>query len=203
MKVIILILLALFIFAIFLKKSRKNTNVVQKTLPDNEIENDKLIVVKEADESVLKKVISDFCETYNENGYVVLPRLTKMRDREYAITFPYDVDFSTLCFFVNYLVYPIDIDWFYPNVLAWATLKQKEDQDIPQQCMGKKVMLYVAGDDTDSDNVFLTNEDNISFEISFTFRAKNYKPLNSLKRPFSLPTTDKDSLSGKLSEDFK
>ncbi|MDR2840667.1 MAG: hypothetical protein LBV75_05315 [Paludibacter sp.] len=202
MKVIYLILAVVFIVGILLIKTKKTGTVVANTLPNTEKENDKLVVVKEANESDLKKAISDFCHTYNENDYAVLPRFIRITDREYAITFPYDVNFDKFCFFVNYLKYPIGIDRFSPNVLAWTTLNQ-EDHYAPKQCIGKKVMLYIADDDTEYDNVFLTNEGNIGFKIDFAFNSKNDKPLDFPKKNYSLPTVDKDSLSEKLFEDFR
>jgi hypothetical protein len=203
MTTIFLILAVALIFGIFLIRAKKTGNVVaNKTLPDIEKENDKLIVVKEADETDIKKAISDFCRNYNEKEYIALPKLTKIRNREYAITFPYDIRFDTFCFLVNYLKYPIDIDGFYPNVLGWATLAQ-EDRFIPQQCIGKKIMFYLADDDTEYDNVFLTTEDNMGFKIDFALNSKNNKPLDFPKKYFLLPTIDKDSLREKLSEDFK
>ena len=102
---------------------------------------------------------------YNkESGKAVL-RLSSINSGTFAVTFPYDIDFATFCFAVNFLKYPVDIKWD-AQVRAWATIKQG-DEWVTEKSVNKKVMLYLAEDDKEYDNVFLTTQDNIGYKLGF------------------------------------
>lgn len=162
--------------------------------------NDKLMVVKGVDYDDLKKALIEFCNLYNNEKFQALLHLTKISDREFAITFPYDIDFEIYCYFVNYIYYPMDIKWK-PTVTAWTTTKQG-DTWIEENAMNKKVMLFVPENDAEHDNVFMTTEDNTGYKLGFAM-GENSQPLDTPKINFMPPTVDQNTLSGKQTEDFQ
>src|ERR1700750_254632 len=65
------------------------------------IDNDKIVVIKGANYNNIKKAIQQFCNMYNQQDYAAIPNLTKINDSLFVITFPHDLSFDMLCFFVN------------------------------------------------------------------------------------------------------
>ena len=126
--------------------------------------------------------------------------LTKISDNEFAITFPYDIDFEIYCYFVNYIYYPMDIKWK-PTVMAWATTNHG-DTWVKEDAMNKKVILFVPEDDTEYDNVFMTTENNIGYKLGFAI-GENSQRLDAPKITFVTPTFDVNTFPGKQTEDFQ
>ncbi|MEK7227852.1 MAG: hypothetical protein AAB681_00665 [Patescibacteria group bacterium] len=200
MKIFLTIIGAVLLFWLIstMLAGKKPEAVISK--PAEYIPNDKLVVVKNAQYDDLKKVLNDFCAIYNSDKLVVTPRLTKISDTEFTITFPYDTDFVTYSFLVNYLKYPKDIKSWNADVNAWLTTKSS-DQWITEKSANKKVRLFLALDDREYDNVFLTTEDNIGYKLGFA-AGETSQLLGSPKEPYIAPTVDINSLTGKTSEDF-
>jgi hypothetical protein len=169
-------------------------------LPVLEKTNDKIIVVDNADLPNMKKALSGFCDIYNKNDYTALPRLWQLTSDSFAVTFPYDVDFATFCFAVNFLKYPINIKW-HAQVRAWATTKPGDDW-ITYKSMNKQVMLYLAIDDMEYDNVFLTTSDNIGYKLGFAV-GKEKQLLTAPKEKFIAPTVAISSLNSDDYIDFR
>ena len=167
--------------------------------PTQENPNDKLVVVKGADYETLKKVLVEFCNMYNKETFQAQPRLFKLSDREFAITFPYDINFEIYCYFINYIPNPMDIKW-QPSISAWATTKPT-DTWITEKSANKKVMLFISDDDTEHDNVFLTTDNNIGYKLGFAV-GEEKQLLDSPKKRFTAPTVDINSLKDKQVEDF-
>jgi len=168
--------------------------------PLQEKPNDKLVVVRDADYDNLKKALIEFCNMYNKEKFQAQPRLVKVSDREFAITFPYDIDFEIYCYFVNYIEYPMDIKW-QPNIIAWTTTKQT-DKWVSDKSVNKKVMLFIADDDNEHDNVFLTTEDNIGFKLGFAV-GEEKQPLDSPKKKYISPSVELSVLTDKSTENFQ
>ena len=168
--------------------------------PAHENPNDKLIVVKDADYETLRKVLIEFCNMYNKESFQAQPRLIKFSDGELAITFPYDINFEIYCYFINYIPNPMDIKW-QPRVTAWATTKSS-DTWITEKTANKKVMLFLADDDTEHDNVFLTTEDNIGYKLGFAF-GEEKQSLATPKKKYISPTVDINSLTDKHAENLQ
>lgn len=207
MKITLLIIGLIVVVTIILIKFRKskpeNENTSRppdETLPKQLKQNDKLVIVKNAYYSDLKKVVIGFCNMYNNEAYIALPRIIKLAERDFAITFPYDIDFEFFCFFVNYLKYPMDISWT-AETIGWTTIKQDEGR-VAKDAFNKKVMLFVPDDDTDGDNVYFTTADNIGFKHGFAVR-EGKQILETPKKLFLKPQIDITELADKEFEDFK
>lgn len=196
----LIILVAVVIVALILKACTTTDQAKQDTSrppadikPTTPVENDKLIVVSNVNADEIKKALTEFCNIYNKKDYAVLPRITTLSQTSFAVTFPYDTDFATFCFAVNYLKYPVDIKW-HSQVFAWVTTKQGDDW-ITEKSINKKVMLFLADDDKEYDNVFLTTQDNIGYKLGFA-AGEEKQLLQVPKEPYAQSTTDIESLIG-------
>jgi hypothetical protein len=154
------------------------------------VENDKIIFVSNINAEDIKKALIDFCNIYNKEKYIAIPRLTTRSPNSFVVTFPFDTDFVTFCYAVNYLKYPIDIKVL-PIVTAWATTKEGEDW-ITDKSKNKKVMLFLADDDNEFDNVFMTTEDNIGYKLGFAIGKEKQllKAPKELYRPQAIGVND-------------
>jgi hypothetical protein len=168
--------------------------------PVVEKKNDKLIVVSNVKHDDIKSVLVKFCNIYNKNSYQALPRLAQINASTFAITFPYDINFTTFCFMVNFMKYPVDVNWD-SQVMAWATAK-RSDGWVTDKCIGKKVMLFVADDDREYDNVFLTTRDNIGYKLGFA-TGKEKQLLDTPKQKFTEPEIDINNLKTLKFEDIE
>lgn len=133
--------------------------------PTQFVENDKLVIVKGISLAAVKTILEQFCNMYNQEAYTFLPRLTVLDDC-FVVTFPYDVSFTNLCWFVNYAYYPcLDLEEQIPDVKAWAT----GEQGVWGQndWVGKRVMLYIPSGDEEHDKAYLTTEYNVSYKLGF------------------------------------
>ena len=133
-------------------------------------ENDKVILVKGWDESEIKKIIRDFIQTYERNGY---PAYTIEHHKEsgnlYRLTFPQDIHPRLFTFLVNYLAYPFDLDLKNRSIIVGGrtTLSPGFDQ-IDSQFVGKNAILYIPENDRERSVVYLRTESGVTLANSFT-----------------------------------
>jgi hypothetical protein len=137
----------------------------QSTLPTQTKQNDKLVLVKGTSQADFKHVLTGFCNMYNKENFQAQPRLTKLTEREFVITFPYNMDFEIFCYFINYIEYPMELTWS-PDLTAWTTTKNS-DTWITERSANKKAMLFIPTDDTEHDNIYMTTQDNIGYKLGF------------------------------------
>ena len=167
---------------------------------DHETINDKLIIVNNAKHEDVRKAILAFSKMSNEGDLTVVSRLFKISETASAITFPYDVSFEQLCYLVNYLKYPTDINYD-AEVTGWAGTRQT-DQWITEKLVGKAVMLYLSDEDTEYDNVFMTTSDNTGYKLGFAV-GEETQILDRPQKQYSPPPISKQELTGKTSEDLR
>jgi hypothetical protein len=172
----------------------------QSALQTLKKQNDKLVVIKGVSYSDLKGVITGFCNMYNKESFQARPRLTKFTEREFAITFPYDIDFEIFSYFINYIEYPMELQWA-ADVTAWATTKSS-DTWITGKSANKHAMLFIPTDDTDHDNVYMTTQDNIGYKLGFAM-GEEKQLLDTPKRRFVLPEIELSELVNREFEDFR
>lgn len=139
----------------------------ENLLPKQESPNDKVVLVDNISRAEIIQIINSFCNLYNKKDFAALPRLYEITEKQFAITFPFDLDFETYCFFVNFAHYPTGFDKSI-DVIAWTTTKQGETW-ITDKSANKKVMLFIPADDKDYDNVYLTTNDNIGYKLGFAY----------------------------------
>ncbi len=137
---------------------------------------------------------------YNEERYQAQPRLIKITEREFGITFPFDIDFEIFCYFINYIQYSMDFDKSF-KVTGWATTKSG-DKWVAEESVNKKVMLFIPSDDIDHDHVFMTTIDNIGFKLGFAMGEES-QWLDLPKNKYTPPTVDIVELINKEHTDFR
>ncbi|PWK75431.1 hypothetical protein LX99_03925 [Mucilaginibacter oryzae] len=182
-------------------QSAQNTIRPQdEELPKVQKENDKLILVNNVQQNDIENALTTFCNMYNKDSFVALPRVVTISSNSFVVTFPYDTDFVTFCYVINFLKYPVDIKW-QSKVTAWVTTKASDDW-ITDKSKNKKVMLFLAEDDNEYDNVFMTTEDNISYKLGFA-AGKEKQLLSILKEPYRAPSIQIKNLEGLPFKDIK
>ena len=179
---------------------RDTTRPSQEHLPVQQKQNDKLVIVSDISYTDLQTILTDFCNMYNKENYQAQPRVIKITEREFAITFPFDIDFEIFCYFINYIHYPMGFDKSF-SATGWTTTKSG-DNWITEKSANKKAMFFIPSDDTDHDNVFMTTFDNIGFKLGFAM-GEEKQLLDGPKKKFSSPTIDILELANKEYKDFK
>lgn len=172
----------------------------ESIFPAAKVTNDKLVIIEDTSEHDIKKILQELCNSYNKETYQVIPRLIKLSDKKFAITFPYDIDFEIYCYFINYINYPIGFDRHFKTI-GWTTTKST-DGWVTEKSANKNVMLFISDFDTEYDNVFLTTTDNIGYKLGFAMGEESQlldKPeKNYIKQPVSI-----NELETKECIDFK
>ena len=175
----VIFVLILFRGCIFKSKNEfENTNRPDVSYkPTQFVENDKIVFIQNENLDDVQKGIQQFCNAYNQEKYIALPRLYVF-EKEYAITFPYNIDFKHFCFFVNYMNYSYFMRSEYPlheiDLIAWCSTNSN-DKWTNKDIINKKVMLFVPRWDKEYDNVYLTTNDNIGYKMGFAVGHENKK----------------------------
>ena len=179
--------------------SKNESRPINTEMPTEKIKNDKIVLIENVKLEDFKNVLQKFCNNYNQENLRALPLLTILSENKFVVTFPYDTDFATYCFFVNYMYYPNDII-YKPTIKAWTSTKQSDDW-MTNDIANKKVMLYIPSDDKDYDNVYLTTFDNIGYKMGFAMGEEKQKlnnPRQSYVEPIKL-----EELNGKEEIQYK
>jgi hypothetical protein len=187
---VILILVAKFAFTNQKPNLEKRIRPNDSIKPTKLVENDKLIIVTNLKVDYLKKAIEQFCNNYNQQQYIAIPRLN-IFENKYIITFPYDIDFERFCYFINYLEYADQLCLkpdYKPEVQAWCSTK-KGDSWMTEESVNKRVMLFIPEWDKDYDNVYLTTEDNLGYKIGFALGESHIK-LDKPAKIYQNPPSD-------------
>lgn len=186
--------------SLFKNDSAKNTSrPLLGSKPNQEITNDKLVIVGKISYDDVKKAITGFCNLYNQKDWAALPRLINMADGQFAVTFPYDVEFEILCYFINYMAYPEGLE-ISPEVIAWTTTNPKDNWIAPQAA-NKKAMFFLPENDTWYDFVLMTTQDNIGYKLGFAL-GQQKQLLTVPEKSFMVPKLDIAQLSSMTGEDF-
>jgi len=166
-----LAVIAFFAFQFFNKNSDKSTNEnysskfnIKKLIT----ENDKQILVENVDYNLIKKAIQDFTKNYDnpqQSHLKPISKLYKIESKRIVITFPYDIDFNIFCYYVNYLKYPMDLN-YKANVTGWTSTKAT-DNWLNKEFENQKAMLFIDPNDSEYDNVMLTTEKGRTYKIGF------------------------------------
>lgn len=195
MRTLLIIIIGIVVVGFILKsckskdESQNERRPLNTVIPTNKVENDKVVLVENVKLEDLKNALQKFCNSYNQEGFRALPLLTIISDNKFAITFPFNIDFETYCYFVNYLYYPNDII-YKPTIKAWTSTKT-EDVWMTNEIVNKKVMLFIPSDDKDYDNVYLTTSENIGYKMGFAMGEEKQK-LNNPRQPYSEPINPKE-----------
>lgn len=172
----------------------------ENSLPTTEIANDKLVIVDDINETDIKRILQEFCNSYNKKAYQAIPRMIKLSENKYAVTFPFDINFDIFCFFINYVNYPVGFDRQF-NATGWTTTKPN-DIWIKEKIANKKVMLFVSEYDTEYDNVFLTTSENIGYKLGFALGEES-QPLDKPEKNYVMQPIDFSEIENYPHFDYK
>lgn len=179
------------------KKYRTNTFTPVK---GKTVENDKLIVVKNTTREKLKKELIEFTKLYNSEGFKVYLRMTDICEEEFMITFPYGVGFEFFCYLIDYITFPDKESGRVPYINGWTEARAKDDW-IPDDIVGRKVMLYVPESEKEHTNVYVTSENYRCYKFDFGGQTI---PLQQIARVYEeRPNYILSDLAGKPTEDFE
>ncbi len=192
---VMIIIVGALILVYFLR-SRLNR---ERSGPDIKSRNDKLVLVKGMGYDELKKEMAGFCRMYNKRNYDAVPRLIPLSENEFVCTFPFDIEFETFCYFINYLHNPAGHNPM-AKVVGWTTTRAG-DPWITAMSENKNVMLFISPDDTEHDNVFLTTSDNIGYKLRFAL-GEDELLLEKPAKEYMPPPIGIDILTGQRHEDF-
>ncbi|MBU2018003.1 MAG: hypothetical protein KJ941_00025 [Bacteroidetes bacterium] len=137
---------------------------VEKKLTDS----DKQIVVENVDFNQIKNAVQDFTKNYDnpqQSHLKPISRLHKTDNNKTVITFPYDIDFEIFCYYINYLKYPMGLN-YNANVRGWTTTKPN-DNWLNKDFENVKTMLFIDPNDSEYDNVMLITESGKTYKIGF------------------------------------
>ena len=198
------IIAAGFILKSCIQKGDRNLNETQRPSeslkPTQLVENDKIIIIKNVSIEDLKTVIKQFCNMYNQGNYRALPLLRKYSESTFVITFPYDIDFETYCYIINYLHYPNGVSYS-PQISAWTTTKHS-DAWMKESLINKNVMIYIPKEDKEYDNVYLTTSDNIGYKMGFAMGEQS-QLLNVPNTNYRKPEVTLNDLNNKEKVNFE
>ncbi|MGC3977769.1 MAG: hypothetical protein QM751_05980 [Paludibacteraceae bacterium] len=180
--------------------NKNTTKPSSEYLPKQEKQNDKLVFVDDITKTEIDRILTGFCNMYNEKSFKALPRLYKISERQFVIIFPFDIEFEILCYFVNYVRYPMGFNKSF-DVKAWTTTRSGEIW-ITEKTANKKVMLFIPQDDTEHDNVYLTTSDNIGYKLGFAM-GEEKQLLDTPKIKFIESKIEFGELKGKEFNDYK
>lgn len=201
----LLIIGGFIVVGFILKSCISNNNSKNESRPNNvempseKIKNDKIVLIENVKLEDFKNALQKFCNNYNQENLRALPLLTILSENKFVVTFPYDTDFETYCYFVNYMYYPNDII-YKPTIKAWTSTNQN-DNWMTNEIVNKNVMLFIPSDDKDYDNVYLTTSDNIGYKMGFAMGEEKQK-LNNPRQTYAEPIK-LEELNGKEEIQYK
>jgi len=188
---IVIVAVILFIkFGLVSSQTDLNNKKRPNNKPTKLIDNDKIILVRNLKLEYLKKAIEQFCNASNQNSFLVLPRVTIL-ENQFLITFPYDVDFEQLCYFINYLKYANELCLkpdYKPEIKAWCKTKESYSW-MTNEITDKRVMIFIPDWDKEYDNVYLTTQDNLGFKMCFAIGSEHQKLEKPVYHYENLPVT--------------
>lgn len=136
-----------------------------KVVKGKKAANDKVIVVCGITKQKLENDLKDLCDAHNGDGGNIYPEVRQTGETEFIITFPYDIDFVSFCYLINFLCYPVS-GGDKAEVTGW-TKAIAGDSWITKRIAGKQLMLYVPDEDKEYDNVYVTTESGDCYKFGF------------------------------------
>ncbi len=132
-------------------------------------DNDKSVIVQGWAESEMATAIAEFQKGYRESPFpkweISTARITEDVCR---VTFPEDIHPQLFLYLINFLVYPIGLDFKGRNIYVVGSSKLDPafgDATLP---LNQKAIFYVPRDDKDCDVVYLQSEDGAKRSYSFS-----------------------------------
>lgn len=156
--------------------------------------NDNFILIKGGTRIELEKALNQFLSNYSDK----IPRdylfqLDDQKDSHFLLHVDERLDNLTFYFLVNYLEYPENIDY---KVEIEGFTTGKKDKKLK----GKRLLVFIAPNDTEYDNVLVTTNENECFKVDFGGKITPVEFIKSYREPFLnvLETSKEDKRITKL-----
>jgi hypothetical protein len=165
---IVVVALVTVVFSSFRGPSASSVSAKPPSFTPNP-ENDKVVLIKGWDETEIKKIIRDFVEAYEDDGY---PGYTiehhKQFENFYRLVFPQDIHPWLFMFLVNYVAYPFDLDLEKRSIVVGGKTTLSADFEIDPALVGKKSIFYIPEKDEERTVVYLQTESGVTLANSFS-----------------------------------
>ena len=136
------------------KKSSGGKELVEKTMTSGE----RVICVYDMDKERLQNTIDEFVGLYSDKDDVERPAV-KRDGKVFRLVFSFALDYISMCYWVNYLVYADENHKSRYTVRGWYPFGEVLLNGEPLPISNQTVMLYVDKDDRTYDNVSLVTPD--------------------------------------------
>lgn len=133
--------------------------------PKELVENNKLVLISNVNESKLTTVLTSFCNAYNKDVYTALIQVNQIEEDKFGLTFPYNIDFITFSFLINFLYYPVEVEYD-PFIEVWATF-ENDDHLVPECLVSENVIFHIPVEKEEYDNVYVVTEGNLTYKVDF------------------------------------
>lgn len=132
-------------------------------------QNDKVVLVKGWEENEIRKIVRDFIQTYENDGYpayTIEPQ--KPSENLYRLTFPQDIHPRLFIFLVNYVAYPFDLDLKNRSIVVGGKTTLSAGFEIDPALVGKKAIFYIPEKDEERSVVYMQTESGVTLAKSFS-----------------------------------
>lgn len=144
------------IYKIKQRKLRRKRAYRENMLLPGEVINNKVILVEKLSSSEIEILTKNFCSMYNKDKDRAVVKIRKFTNKAHVLTFPYDIDFDTFCFLMNYIAYSPDMNKRL-FVTGWYPVSGNEKED----------MFYTPPDEQECDNVYYTTPEGKNYKVDF------------------------------------
>ena len=170
--VYLLIMAVLAALCLYFAKRKNNDdgNISETSMSDAE----RVIRVYDIEEAHLNAAIEKFINLYSDNGDIERPTVTKDRGN-YRLTFSSALNYISICYWVNYLVYSDESNKWRYTVRGWYPFGEVSIKGEKLPFCNQTVMIYVDKNDRDGDNVSVVTPEGSHYIQPFAIGG-NLKP---------------------------
>lgn len=139
---------------------------------------DNTILVTGSNQRELEQAIGQFIDRYSDKIPKDYNFSVVEKDATHFVIYADErLDNWTFYFLVNYLEYPENIDY---EIEIEGFTTGKEDKKL----RGKRLLVFIAPNDTDYDNVFVTTSENECYKVDFGGNITPVELIKSYREPF-------------------
>lgn len=169
------------------KQKRQTERTRRKNMrPQEKAPNNKVILVEKVNDNEIETLVKEFCSMYNEEKDKAIIKVQKFTNEAYVLSFPYDIDFDTYCYLLNYMTYPPNTKNS-PFVTGWYPISKEKEES----------MFYIPFNEREKDNVYYVTPEGKNYKVDFG----TMKPLRteSVQPYCALPTMIEDWVKADMS----
>jgi|SRR5687767_2534091 len=145
-------------------------------------ENDKLVIIENVHIDNVRNIVGHVCNLSNQQEFVIVPRIVKIKEDVTAVYFPYNISFDRFCGFINYLYFPIGPNFNYEPIIAGWTTTKLGDKWITESLENQRIMIYCDPEDREMDDVYLVTSGNVVYKCSFLLFKKKAIAVNKIMK---------------------